>query len=289
MTSRQGRMTGLIAKLTPRERAVLYLRRLLAGEQPDQYISMFMPPSEAAEFKRLVRLVENANDRALGWLAIWQLAVEATDRTLAWLETLLAWEDRCRALEEGLLEVGICVVEAGPGRRPSRGVMLLEPLPRVSHGLAQEAMVVFEGYEAPGRASSASPAELPAVLREIIRQGVEARWQELAGLEVLFTELSEMEFLGQPIVRDDVPHFISEMRERLREIAVGLEAAGGVVTWESPAAPLPFLRRSFGLREAEPTRAAETEGKTLIEEAEEAIAESHAGLERAKSERTGRW
>ena len=148
MSSLQQRANEVAAQLTPREVATLRIRHWLAGEEADWRLTMNLDEPGRREADALVQRVEMANREAFSLLAFYQHFVIELEMQVAWAEALLAYERRCTALTSRLRAEGVRVRETTT-KRQAKNVLVLEPLPLVSHGLTPDMRCMFGAWAAP--------------------------------------------------------------------------------------------------------------------------------------------
>lgn len=92
MTTNGGRrLDCLMPRLTPRERAVMVLRRWKAGQEPEPQLLRSSRPGEAAEYNRLIDVLQTASGELSQYGALLHLAVSELGTRFAWFFTAVLW------------------------------------------------------------------------------------------------------------------------------------------------------------------------------------------------------
>lgn len=216
MTAATRRLEAIVdGGLTARERALLFVRAWLAGEEPDERLRKHCPDHQKAEFERTLQVVEESNQHVVEALAFW----------FEWLTQL--------DIQVGLAEAVVTLLpltETG-AKRPKRPPLLRPP----GHGYVRD-MPLAWGVKADVEESVPTTwAEAREQLLVECRQGVTVRWQEVTAMETALRELADE--LGEQVVHHNVRDGLEHCQRKILQLHSTLSELGECFALADPAGP----------------------------------------------------
>ncbi len=225
MVANERKLDTLTSALTPKERAVLWLRAWCAGEAADYRLAHYCPSQDRAVFDRIVAAVKRGNSEIHGQVIILLEWLARTESEIHWLRIFDLHAAQVREMEKMT------------GKRAPK-----LPAP---WNTDRQVAIGWGVLVDPDQPTARTWDEFREISWRDVKRSLELRWQDLAAFREVFNKVERV--FGEPLVQ-------REVGERLDCYEDSLTRLSGEFEGElDPSSPNPekvaFLREMFGLDE----------------------------------------